>query len=129
MSIILSSVRRLAPPLPHGVECCLARTDTSGTLVIPLVSVVMTNAALLSRRTHVTAPKGKARFVSMNVSPEARDAINRIAALVGGHPDVAARVPMSPAIIAALQVAEQHLADVAARYLANQVAEPEGEHS
>lgn len=70
----------------------------------------------------MTAPKGKARFVSMNVTPEARDIIGRITALVGGHPDVAARVAISPALIAALQVAEQHLAEVAGQFLANRDA-------
>lgn len=75
----------------------------------------------------MTAPKGKARFVSMNVTPEARDAIGRITALVGGHPDVAARVPMSPVLIAALRVAEQHLAEVAARFLEERAANPEEE--
>lgn len=75
----------------------------------------------------MTAPKGKARFVSMNVTPAGRDALGRIAALVGGHPDVAARVPMSPALIAALQVAEEHMDEVAARYLANQAEQTEEE--
>lgn len=58
------------------------------------------------------------KFVSMNMTPPARDAVQRMAVLVSAQ--VTRRVPMSPSLIAALQVAERHMDEVAAQLATNE---------
>lgn len=58
------------------------------------------------------------KFVSVNMTPPARDAVQRMAVLVSAQ--VTRRVPMSPALTAALQVAERHMDEVAAQLAANE---------
>jgi len=58
------------------------------------------------------------KFVSVNMTPPARDAVQRMAVLVSAQ--VGRRTPMSPALLAALEVAERHMDEVAEQLASNE---------
>lgn len=59
-----------------------------------------------------------AKFVSMNLSVAARDAVQRMAVLVSA--EVTRRIPLSPVVLASLQVAERHMAEVVEQLAENE---------